>query len=121
MNPGVMDKKVSAPSSLKEAPVEGVNKEVDFSTIETYATNAVTPAEKRLLRKIDFRVLPIPVLLVGLSSIDRVNISSARVAGMAEDLDLGGNRYNIVVLGTCLSLFSSALSVMLRHCVRMRG
>lgn len=101
-----MDKKFSAPSSLKEAPVEGINQEVDFSNIETFPTNAVTPAEKRLLRKIDLRVLPIPVLLVGLSSIDRVNISSAKVAGMDKDLDLGGTRYNIVVLGTWPFLLS---------------
>lgn len=99
MNPDAMDKKEAAPASLKEVPVEEANKEAEFAHIEPFPTNAVTPAEKRLLRKIDFRVLPIPILLVGLSSIDRINISSAKVAGMDTDLGLSGPRYNIVVLG----------------------
>lgn len=103
INYDAMDKEVAAPSYIKEAAVEEADKEMAvIAHIEASPTNAVTLAEKRLLRKIDFRVLPMPILLVGLSSIDRVNISSARVAGMAEDLDLGGNRYNVVVLGRLL-------------------
>lgn len=53
---------------------------------------------KRLLRRIDIRVLPWLTLLYALSLFDRTNIASARVAGMAEALDLVGNRYNVAVL-----------------------
>ncbi|TPX12695.1 uncharacterized protein E0L32_000872 [Thyridium curvatum] len=93
-----MDKKVEASSSINEAQMEEANKGEEFAQAETFPSDDVTKAEKRLLRKIDLRVLPIPILLVGLSSIDRVNISSAKVAGMDKDLDLGGTRYNVVVL-----------------------
>lgn len=99
MKPSSMDKGVTGPSYVSEDAVEEGTKESMIAHIDESPTNAVTPAEKRLLRKIDWRVLPIPILLVGLSSIDRTNIASARVAGMAEDLDLGGNRYNIAVSG----------------------
>lgn len=88
-----------ASSYVNEDPEKSINKETVIAHIDASPTNAVTEAEKRLLRKIDWRVLPIPILLIGLSSIDRTNIASARVAGMATDLDLYGNRYNIAVSG----------------------
>lgn len=102
MNHSAMDKEVAASSYVNEDLVEEANKESVIAHIDASPTNAVTSAEKRLLRKIDWRVLPIPILLVGLSSIDRTNIASARVAGMATDLDLGGNRYNVAVSGKWL-------------------
>ena len=91
-------------SSVNEDPEKRANKGTVIAQIDASPTNTVTAAEKQLLRKIDWRVLPIPILLVGLSSIDRTNIASARVAGMATDLDLYGNRYNIVVSGKWLLL-----------------
>ena len=69
--------------------------------IEASPSNAVTAAEKRLLRKVDFHVLPLLILLLGLSSIDRINISSARVSGLEEDLGLVGNQFNVALLGKC--------------------
>lgn len=58
-----------------------------------------TKAEKRLLRKIDLRLIPIVVLLHTVSLIDRTNISAARVAGLDEDLGLTiGYRASIVTM-----------------------
>ncbi|KIW98604.1 uncharacterized protein Z519_00265 [Cladophialophora bantiana CBS 173.52] len=54
-------------------------------------------AEKRLLRKIDLRLIPIVVLLHTVPLIDRTNISAARVSGLDEDPDLTiGYRASIV-------------------------
>ncbi|KAM3527278.1 hypothetical protein MY4038_006437 [Beauveria bassiana] len=93
------DNNAATPSNITNALREEIDKEsVLVARIQASPSSVVTLTEKRLLRKIDFRVLPIPILLVGLSSIDRVNISSAKVAGMAQDLNLGGARYNIAVL-----------------------
>jgi MFS family permease len=53
--------------------------------------------EKRILRKIDFRLLPIVVGLHAISLVDRTNISVARISGMDEDLKLEvGQRASIV-------------------------
>lgn len=54
--------------------------------------------ERRLLRKIDLYVLPWICITYALSQIDRTNISSAKIAGMATDLELVGNRYSIALL-----------------------
>lgn len=53
--------------------------------------------EKRILRKIDFRLLPLVVALHAISLVDRTNISVARISGMDDDLELEtGERVSIV-------------------------
>ncbi|KAK7036420.1 hypothetical protein VNI00_011617 [Paramarasmius palmivorus] len=53
--------------------------------------------EKRILRRIDLRMLPLLGLLYSLALIDRTNLGVARVAGMGKDLGFNvGDRYSIV-------------------------
>lgn len=55
--------------------------------------------EKKLIRRIDIRLLPILGLLYSIALIDRVNISAARISGMEEDLELYiGDRYTIALV-----------------------
>lgn len=54
--------------------------------------------DKRLLRRIDLRVIPILVVLFAFSLIDRNVVATARVAGMGKDLELTGNKYSIALL-----------------------
>lgn len=55
--------------------------------------------EKRLLRKIDWRLLPILGAMYSIALIDRTNIANARIAGMGTDLALQiGDRYTIVLV-----------------------
>ncbi|KAF9227226.1 MFS general substrate transporter [Gyrodon lividus] len=54
------------------------------------------PAERaRILRKLDWHLLPFVSLLYLLSFLDRTNVGNAKVAGMSKDLNLVGFRYNI--------------------------
>lgn len=77
----------SSNDSTKSA---SVNEEEDFSDID----------EKKLLRRIDFHIVPVFTLLYLLSFLDRGNIGNAKIEGLAEDLNLTGNQYNI-----CLTIF----------------
>ncbi|KAL4783371.1 major facilitator superfamily domain-containing protein [Aspergillus varians] len=55
--------------------------------------------QKRVMRRIDFRLLPILGIMYSISLIDRTNLGLAYVAGMEEDLGLNiGTRYTIVVM-----------------------
>lgn len=54
-------------------------------------------AEGKLLRKLDFRVLPILWVLYLVCFVDRSNIGNAKIQGMDEELDLKGQKYNIAV------------------------
>ncbi|KIJ68115.1 hypothetical protein HYDPIDRAFT_107769 [Hydnomerulius pinastri MD-312] len=49
----------------------------------------------RILRKLDWHLLPFVSLLYLLSFLDRANVGNAKVAGMSTDLNLIGFRYNI--------------------------
>ncbi|THH28467.1 hypothetical protein EUX98_g5712, partial [Antrodiella citrinella] len=52
---------------------------------------------RRILFKLDVRVLPLLTLLWFASFIDRASIGNARVAGLEHDLGLVGNQYNAVL------------------------
>ncbi|KAJ5620259.1 MFS general substrate transporter [Penicillium lagena] len=53
--------------------------------------------EQKLVRKVDVRLLIMIVLMYILNYLDRNNIASAKLAGLAEDLKLHGNQYQTSV------------------------
>lgn len=64
--------------------------DVDFSHINT----------KKVLRKMDIRLIPNLALLYLLSFLDRGNIGNAKIQGLTEDLRMTGRQYN-----WCLTVF----------------
>lgn len=52
-------------------------------------------ATKRLVRKIDWVLLPFLALLCLLSFLDRTNIGNARLASIEKDLGMKGLDYNV--------------------------
>ncbi|KAF6819860.1 TNA1 is necessary for nicotinic acid import into the cell [Colletotrichum plurivorum] len=55
--------------------------------------------EKKLIRKIDIRMLPTMILIYIMNYLDRNAIGSARLGGLEEDLGLTGNEFQ-----TCVSI-----------------
>lgn len=68
---------------MLEDAVDGSAKEFD------------TKFTKRLLRKIDFALIPFLSLLYLLSFLDRTNIGNARLAGLEASLGMKGLAYNV--------------------------
>ena len=55
--------------------------------------------QKKVIRKIDIRLLPILGMMYSISLVDRTNLGLAMVAGMEEQLGLDvGDRYTIIVM-----------------------
>ena len=54
-------------------------------------------AEKRLVRKCDFYVIPVLSLLYSFAFIDRINIGNARLQGLEKDLRMKGQDYNVAL------------------------
>ncbi|KIW27007.1 uncharacterized protein PV07_06789 [Cladophialophora immunda] len=54
-------------------------------------------ATKKLIRKIDWTLLPFLALLYLLSFLDRTNIGNARLAGLEKDLGMAGLDYNVAL------------------------
>ncbi|KAL2855820.1 major facilitator superfamily domain-containing protein, partial [Aspergillus pseudodeflectus] len=56
--------------------------------------------QKRVLRKMDLRLIPMLALLYLLAFLDRGNIGNAKIEGMLDDLHMSGREYN-----WCLTVF----------------
>lgn len=50
--------------------------------------------EAAVIRKLDWRLIPLVFFLYMLSVLDRSNLGNARIAGMEDDIDLTGFKYN---------------------------
>jgi len=66
------------------------------TTMETFAHLD----EKKILRKMDLRLIPMLALLYLLSFLDRGNIGNAKIEGLQEDLNMTPDQYN-----WCLTIF----------------
>lgn len=88
----VIDKPTPEVEYLEADSYEAPEKELhsDFLDID----------ERKLLRKIDLRLIPLFTVLYLLSFLDRGNIGNAKIEGLADDLNLKGNQYNL-----CLTIF----------------
>lgn len=64
-------------------------KEIDGSFIPPTAAE-----EAAVIRKLDWRLLPMVFVLYTLAILDRSNLGNAKLAGMTNDINLGGNLYN---------------------------
>jgi sugar phosphate permease len=53
--------------------------------------------ERRMLRKLDFHIIPLVMSLYLFSFLDRVNIGNARLYGLEEDLGLSSSQFQVVV------------------------
>lgn len=53
---------------------------------------------KRILRKVDWRIIPLLQFLYMLTFLDRVNIGNARLWNLEKDLRMSGYEFNIIVL-----------------------
>ncbi|AEO58373.1 hypothetical protein MYCTH_2305642 [Thermothelomyces thermophilus ATCC 42464] len=60
------------------------------------------PAERKLVRKIDFFILTFCCLSYFLNYLDRTNLANAYVSGMKEDLNFKGNQLNQI--NTCFTV-----------------
>lgn len=62
--------------------------------------------DKKLMRKLDWVLMPWLCLLYLISFLDRANIGNAKVEGLTDDLGLHGTQYNL-----CLTIFFISYSV----------
>ncbi|KAI5480780.1 mfs transporter [Pseudohyphozyma bogoriensis] len=65
---------------------------------EEYSEEETNRKIKRLVRKIDLRVMPVLIILFIFNILDRSNISNAKVAGLSSDLHLTGVQFNNLIV-----------------------
>lgn len=62
--------------------------------------------EKKLLRRVDWHLIPMVTILYLMSFLDRANIGNAAIEGLVKDLKLTGNKFNM-----CLTVFFFSYSL----------
>jgi MFS transporter, ACS family, pantothenate transporter len=55
-----------------------------------------TPAERKLLVKLDVVILSFCCLMYWVNYLDRMNLNNAYVSGMKDDLDFHGRQLNVI-------------------------
>lgn len=76
---------------LDDAGKDGIRFSSDYAIDEAH--------QKKVIRRIDLRLLPILGMMYSISLVDRTNLGLALVAGMQQQLDLRvGDRYTIIVM-----------------------
>ncbi|TFK38868.1 high-affinity nicotinic acid transporter [Crucibulum laeve] len=86
----------SAPDSILEK--NDINHvEASPSAVETAGPTFDSERTGKLLRKMDWNLVPFLALLYLLSFLDRSNIGNARLAGLEEDLGMHGLDYNVAL------------------------
>ena len=59
------------------------------------ATTTITPEEeRRVIRSLDWHIMPLIFVLYSLSVLDRSNLGNARIAGLDTDLNLTSGQYD---------------------------
>lgn len=61
-------------------------------------TNFDKSLERKLVRKLDFVLLPWLSLMYFFNSVDRSNLGNAKTDGMDTDLNFSGNEYSLLIL-----------------------
>ncbi|KAL6359235.1 hypothetical protein LRP88_06655 [Fusarium phalaenopsidis] len=93
------DVKTKAPSSEDH----GLGKVVSFveensqmpEILRSLSEEEFKTLEKKLLRKVDLRLLPTMILIYIMNYLDRNAIGAARLGGLEEDLNLGPNEFQV--------------------------
>lgn len=108
--PPVSDDQDAKVMSKKDVWVENSQTEQPDNTVAVYLSydpDYRRNVEKKLLRKIDTRILPLIVLIYLFNYLDRNSITQARLYGLEKDTGLKGAEYQ-----TAISIFSAGYILM---------
>ncbi|KAI9735682.1 MAG: hypothetical protein M1834_001698 [Cirrosporium novae-zelandiae] len=87
------DKQLGLRYDVEEKKAQSESFSPDEALILDYAVQ-----EKRLLRKLDLRIIPVLWFLFLVSFVDRGNLGNAKIEGIIPDLNMKGNKYNMAVM-----------------------
>ncbi|KAI0649699.1 MFS general substrate transporter [Trametes meyenii] len=86
------------PDLVAVSAIEKAGEVIHHIGDEDVSPPTLTAEEERLLwRKIDFRLLPILVIMYLVASLDRSNIGNGKLQGLVTQLELTGTKYNIAL------------------------
>ncbi|KAH8601703.1 putative MFS transporter [Bisporella sp. PMI_857] len=112
----ITSEKIQAPNTVEDIKDEKAKGEVYVSgtlpeSLRHKSPEEITALRKRLVRKIDIRLMPMLIILFLLNILDRNNFTNARLGGLEDDIGLTDHQYNtslmIMYVGYLLFQFPS--------------
>ncbi|KAJ7643677.1 MFS general substrate transporter [Roridomyces roridus] len=82
---------------LEKTAVDGTGATLESAVVGDYSDAERNLAERKLVRKLDCRLLPTIFLIYIMNYIDRNGITTARLKGLEQDLGLTDLQYNVVL------------------------
>lgn len=103
----------SSPLSLLYTPTSPTS----IKRIITLTPMTLPPQDKKLLRKLDFHLIPWLTLLYLISFLDRTNIGNAKIDGLLTDLHMSQNQYqaSLSIFFISYALFEPLTNVLLKR------
>ncbi|KAL2787049.1 major facilitator superfamily domain-containing protein [Aspergillus keveii] len=83
--------------SAEQAGLQAPEEVAYAAVVNSWTPEERAERERKFVRKIDVRLLPILMVMYVMNYIDRNALPQARVQGLEEDLNLSGYEYNIVL------------------------
>ncbi|KAJ6020758.1 hypothetical protein N7540_006262 [Penicillium herquei] len=77
--------------------LESTKEDLSVTADQLFVESYPEKSKKKLLAKLDMRIVPIFMCLYVMSFIDRANIGNAQAEGMSADLGMTGAQYNVVL------------------------
>jgi sugar phosphate permease len=89
----------SRPSSndIKIVDENNGDTEVQHTMEDAFSYLVDRQAEKKIVWKLDTRILPVLAVMYLFNSLDKSNLGNAKTAGLEKSLNLQGNQYNIIL------------------------
>ncbi|OGM43991.1 allantoate permease [Aspergillus bombycis] len=108
------------PQTLKKEELELVVSNAtakESGTVPGESVRVDPSIERSVLRKLDFKLLPVLSLMYFFNSLDRSNLGNAKTDGIDEDLKLVGNQYSIIlaIFNVTFSLFDLPSNLLLKR------
>jgi hypothetical protein len=92
---GFGEKELSDDSRVEETSLAQTRTFQPPELVRNMSPEKRADAEARLKRKIDFRLLPMIILMYIMNYLDRNNIAAARLAGLQDELNLTNVQYSV--------------------------
>ena len=82
-------------SDSLEKPTISLAEDIEKTEHEIRVPTTFTEDEyRKVIRKLDWNIMPMILVLYSLSVLDRSNLGNARLAGLEDDVDIAGDRYS---------------------------
>jgi len=93
MTASLADEKIHDGGAHEKEDLQTISLDNDGQSKSPERVTFTEEEARKVIRKIDYNLLPLCFILYTFSVLDRSNLGNAKLAGLSKDIDIGGNHY----------------------------